>query len=865
MKPVLLLFALFLAAAALPAQENLLRNPGWEIDGKNRIRHWQLMPEQRAAVIREGGVNVLKLTPELNRGSGAKQNSIRLAPGAEYLIRGEVKTSGITTGRAMLVIHTYSWAAEAGFKQLPRDTKGKWVRVEQKITTPPSGDKYYSFAFHLTSPTGEAQLKNPELIPLSAEAITGSQPAVDLYAQRVIVPVDPLLAKIPVNDPRLLLAFPYDLPLKEEAYAIRVETVMADGTNITVGETFPLKDGKCTVSLGKVPLGSGTLRLRLEERQSGALFAESTYPVAVIEPPPPSPNLKRLNQLVCEVLRAKAENRAYEFTNPRDGWVYLGVSSPGQAVKGYLDAQTEPVFSAGPDENAETMRYLAAGNHTLRLEGVSEGKEELHIRTVPVLWAYPGNIRKKMDLATLSFDYEFYRKHILPAVNTFDHHSPAAWDKTLDQKRVHELIRRRGYAWNCNTWKLPPEKTGSELETPEAMAERFAGHTAMKNKDVSGLAFDEMYMNSYPKPMLNYIDALRRLTALPKPLYTWSLGGVPSVPELHYDYLSAVANVAGGRGKLLYEYYARTQLTEKMAADYLRDELVGVLEATGRFTANPGAKCLIVHGAYSVPSYYLPYSHPQVDLKYFNEMYFRLLATDPAFRDLHGVGIYATMHADEENFRWLARLLHHYFVEGNTEMLSPQYGFTYLPGHLKNCDFEDGLKHWRSFPAEEKSLRRGRRADYGSRIQRRRGGPTGTGDTYCLFKRSAKAPNRLTQTAENLVPGRYYSLTYWVNDLEEVKASQGKYRRFAFRVKLDGAEIMPEKSYLLDIGFIPERRRKNLVFPHAERIVFKALAPQMELSFEDWSTDDRPGGPEGQELLLNFVSLKPYYPEVPLR
>lgn len=69
-------------------------------------------------------------------------------------------------------------------------------------------------------------------------------------------------------------------------------------------------------------------------------------------------------------------------------------------------------------------------------------------------------------------------------------------------------------------------------------------------------------------------------------------------------------------------------------------------------------------------------------------------ANDPEFQDLAGVGFYAWHNGNEESLRWAAKLIRHYVIEGNTEDLAVKYGYLYLPGHLKNGDFEEGLAHW---------------------------------------------------------------------------------------------------------------------------------------------------------------------------
>jgi hypothetical protein len=44
-------------------------------------------------------------------------------------------------------------------------------------------------------------------------------------------------------------------------------------------------------------------------------------------------------------------------------------------------------------------------------------------------------------------------------------------------------------------------------------------------------------------------------------------------------------------------------------------------------------------------------------------------------------------------------------------------------------------------------------------------------------------------------------------------------------------------------------------------MVFQAQESQAELSISDWSSPTDPGGPIGQELMLNFVQIQPYDPQ----
>jgi hypothetical protein len=45
--------------------------------------------------------------------------------------------------------------------------------------------------------------------------------------------------------------------------------------------------------------------------------------------------------------------------------------------------------------------------------------------------------------------------------------------------------------------------------------------------------------------------------------------------------------------------------------------------------------------------------------------------------------------------------------------------------------------------------------------------------------------------------------------------------------------------------------------------VFRANGNTARLIISDWVSDDEPGGPIGQELMYNFVSVQPYFEPEP--
>jgi hypothetical protein len=86
-------------------------------------------------------------------------------------------------------------------------------------------------------------------------------------------------------------------------------------------------------------------------------------------------------------------------------------------------------------------------------------------------------------------------------------------------------------------------------------------------------------------------------------------------------------------------------------------------------------------------------------------MQVNLIANSPDFKDLAMTGYWGTYYGDEELARWSFKLMRHYAVEGNRDLLSTRYGFKYNPGFLANGDFASGLEGWTTSPAAQDSLR----------------------------------------------------------------------------------------------------------------------------------------------------------------
>jgi hypothetical protein len=255
-----------------------------------------------------------------------------------------------------------------------------------------------------------------------------------------------------------------------------------------------------------------------------------------------------------------------------------------------------------------------------------------------------------------------------------------------------------------------------------------------------------------------------------------------------------------------------------------------------------------------------------VDFKVLMDMEVRFLATDPAFDGLHGVSYYTCGYADDECVRWQGRLFRHYFIEGKTTPLSEQYGFTYALDHIRNADLGEGVKDWEIQQAEPESVSAKELDGFGN-MQGCYGGGKAIGSHYLLLKRSAKAPNVIRQTVSNLQPGKLYSVKMLTVDYHDIETQSSKRQVHALSVDIEGADVIPEKSFTEPV---PGAHNFTRVLPDKSTVteplwvnthfrLFRAKSPTAALRISDWATSDAPGGPIGQELMLNFIEVQPYF------
>ncbi len=803
------------------------------------------------------GKNALRIN--IPNGEVLRQKNIVLVAGERYRFGAYIRTKGLQTPTASLRVWNCGWTGELISKnEIPRDTDGQWVKVEGEGVLPPSVNGLYTYGLYANRPQGTIDIACPYLIPLSEKALAGSKviSAADVDLSR-IVPVTPLLMKIDAADPQMTFYIPGLTEDKLGECELGVQTKMAGETSFSSWKVFDVDSSRLVKTrLGNLPLGEGTMRVALLDRNSHKTVLQNDYTIRVINVPPKA-NLKRLNNMVSEILTTDLKNGEITFDNPHEGWVFIGFDKPYRNATAKLDGADEPVVLYRDGEPSDTMRLLSIGKHTLKIENAPAEGGRLIIRAVAQIMLYPLAIFSERDIANFHYDMDFFKKHLLHSINLIDTevwlpNDPFALevDRELAARGV-KIVGSRGL------FRL-------ENETQVDKMVKGIRENPSLNRNW-GLTIDELSLNDSMPRTEATSEALWQLTDLEKRVYLWCCSvdvSTFSNPQIHHNLLSAGSNVSRSEGKIFLETYVGTKRTEKELNEYL-EYVPRQLEVARKLAPDAAERFMMLMSGYTTPEVWCINNYPAADIKVVFDRFFNILANDPRMDGLYGMGCYSIAHTDEELVRWIGRLMRYYCVEGGKESLSEKYGFTYIPGHLKDGDFEEGFAHWKAMPAEEGSLVHKIVKGYGgSGIQWRVGCGPGHGDNVALFTKSEKKPNLLSQTATGLTPGRLYCLTFMSIDYNDLTKPQNKHLDFVFDAMISDADIIPEVKLMRrcpEVWHGTDDYKPGTPEKCIHRIVFRAQKDTAVITFSDWKSATEPGGPAGQQRVVNWIGLNPYY------
>ena len=817
------------AAAEVERGENLLVNGTFEADQVEVPPYWGAFPRARFKAFSSGGP---KGTPfvRLVEGKGDasyRQGWLYLSTNGHYRLTAKVRTNGFVAKSKGIGIIDDNWNRSDLCHDIPSDTHGAWKEVRYELK-PMKSKGGYRFVIYAHDSKGAFDIADVKFEAVDAAALRETQPssAAAMTSRPWLVPLAPLLWKIPSDDRRIVFAF-FGKPAnggEDSDYDVVVRT---DG-----GESAAPLDRRHTFVTLPPNATGGVFRAMLRHRASGAVVCEREHSYRVGGPRVAATAGRRLNNLCTEILSAEADAEGRfrgTFTLAQDGWVYVRTDGGTATLDG------RPVIAADTPRT-ETFRFLERGRHGLDVAGPAKGR--VVVRRIAEIFNYCPGVSSQVT-GNGRYDWAFQKKHVLRAVTT-ENGGGVPGGALAD-------FKASGRRWIANL--------GTSHAKEEEVRERLETCEGLRDDRFDGVSCDEQFV-SYSNDIIAYEKALHGFDlrhAPEKLIYTWAAGKPEGYPH-ESAFLSTCINASRGNGQLLIEAYCRTRATEQEAKDYLALYVGGSLNRYRKFNPIAPASIGVILGNFNQLPILSLWHHPEVDFKYFLDLQLNYLANDPAASGIGTVGYWGSYYGDEETHRWSFELMRHYVVEGRTEMLSAKYGFAYNPGLLADGDFREGLSRWQVFG----DVAADTFASFASCSQNRWGGNDGVGDTFAALKRTAGPAASLRQRVSGLVPGRKYALQAMTFDVDDVKAKRVAPRKIALNVKLGpGVQLDEARSFDWVDTRAKGRYAKNdgVARVNLVRRVFTATAPETVIAF------DNEAAKPGETLGVNGISLCPYFDE----
>lgn len=775
---------------------------------------------------------------------------LNLVDGEPYRVSAYVRARGFgkeSAGELVVCSRQHKALASVSF---PSETRGEWVRVEKTVNMPKTPDGIYQVLLDVRNlaESNAFDLCNPQLEPLSEKARRLSKPVgtVAVMIPRV-VPVEPLLNEVDASTGRM--RFRANVPTNGCTFVATVD------------------DGR---PLGPMSEGRHRLTVKLVETRTGKIRAENSYNIVARRPQPAKTVGRRLNNFVTELANVPLENGEYPFENPRLGWIYISFDQAEAGTKGYLNGFDEPVVVFRPDEPLETLRLLEPGKYRLTVRGATGGRLRIHL-VKPLLSCGKGIFRRTAGgfrgTWEDNYDWEFFRRFVLPVTTDFS----------------GQIHRAPGYEVGTPAYRefrAEFESRGKRLFEESTMSARDYDTRSDMSKTRRCFAANEYYLDGLPICVdeHGFFGSMRSLNLVGEA--AWEMADTPDSRPLYMSWygmlgqvlpdwsavlspIAASVNSGLGTGMIVLETYV-SATADAADVDRQLDVFLGNQRVLTEMMPESGRRVIHLLNGWSNIGCWTKHRVPQVDEKVLMDRVFHRLATDPDFADVAGVG-FSTPACNEELFRWTLAERRHYALDGSTESLAERHGFPYFPETVTDGDFLKGLSCWQVEAAEEGAVTASRRAGFAQEVQRRNCAGPDEGNTYALLRRSAKGPNRLSQTIGNLVPGRLYALEFATSDYADV-LNPGSIETpdLALCAEVVGGvfdDFLAIRPVYGNPRAKPGRpaQRPTATRVMDTRLVFRATAREARLVFSDWTNETTPGGAVGRTVTLNYISVNPYF------
>ncbi|MBQ9367494.1 MAG: hypothetical protein IJT83_06915 [Victivallales bacterium] len=811
------LFTLFFCLGLCLAAQNIVQNSDFSFAVGDGALLWKsdfaYKTDLRYLRLEKGAA--FDFSSETPKTISIRQYSLTLVPGEKYRITCDVSAENLAYEKMWCVIANNGWKKDAGIKFDKGTLTTDGIRHFEKVcTAPETVENSYSICFYLNKATGHCRVFKVTLEPLTEKGRLGSRSNLKLEK--------PFMGILAVN--RMAI------PLEQNTLDIVASPVpgaplflQAEIDGKTLPE-LPFKDYKATLDISAYKTGNHHLVIKAV--QDGKVLAQREEEFAFAEPLLEFHHTRK--GFTEELLNVKTDGkRQFDFVLPTDGWCFIRVeTTPGKIVLAHLD-DTIGLYPKGSYRN-ETMRRLKRGLHRIVLHEDVQGT--LQVRAVPLVLKYAG-VSKQVSFPTMSpYDWEWHKKHVVGRSANFGPDGIKA--DCLEESKLFGVTFARRYHVN-RAQEYSPEQAEKTLQ-------EFNTCRALLDKDSYYVGMDEYAWQDYGA-LLNFADIAGRINNVHnKYIMHWIADPYgPRHPGVHHYVIEQLLNMGGAKGLLAFECYFRTSRTEAEARKMITDSFHSIVDGCESFFPGTAAKTLLCFSNMNHPTYITSAQHTNVNFKYFMDLEMYLLANSPAGSRIGGVGYWGCHYADEDINLWTQELYRHYCCDGNTEMLSKQYGYTYELPYLQNGDFNDGLNGFRA------------KGDV-------------TVDTLPGFSRTSMAYFRgdnhadavavlapgafLETTAVKLDPNCSYKLEYVTADYEDVKNKIYNPKPIPMAAQFSDIEILAQFDFVDNI----KKKRNDYPRIHYHVTHFRPKNTTMPLAFSCDGNQDR-------KCILTFVKIEPLF------
>lgn len=564
-----------------------------------------------------------------------------------------------------------------------------------------------------------------------------------------------------------------------------------------------------------------------------------------------------LNNMVWELARVEPDAgdpppREVTFELPLDRWIFVRARATAADDAGLWitlddDAPAQAMLTFSADGVQEAMRYLPAGRHSLRSHAFGDARlQSLVVRAIPALEHAHYHAQPHLKIFG-PYDWDFLERYINPHVNTMISYYKGPIPPELPSWKAS------GKKWITYTARLPNVAMGEE-KSPEDLVTWFSQAHGLAHPLMDGIIVDEWYKanDSYEVHRQAIEQLARRFPG--KAFHPYVAGGFgenEAAQAFGRACLETGAYIA-------YEAYISEWPTEAEFRRAMEQMITSrIIPLKERFGGAPHINCVLA--SFSEPWLYTA-GYPNVNFNVQLDMQFQWLAMHPEWFGVGAVQMWHSAYSSEEMMRLIGALYRHYCIEGRTQrMLDDPYELR----HIRNPNFTAGLDHWTVEPAEDGAIEAGEHKGYG-RLQ---GWLYRGDDTFARLRRSEKQPNRLRQSITGLQPGRLYVMKMFVGDYNQFAAgilAGPENQTPVFDVRIEGATLSrePRQSFRerfptrVNLGAFTANHPFHLTYYWQ---VFRANGPTAELTISDWQSETEAGAPAGQQLMFNFIEIRPFF------